>query len=151
MSMDNGAGTYPRIEDEMPKVKIDVKNKRTLVKMVGGDLVMFGDWIRKYEAAVGLEEVPAGGTYRYTPAFDEVQYILSGKAKVKYVMPASRYTMVKEMTVEAGDAYVMVKGMEITWEVDPSGPLTRFCVVMPALLRYDYARFIAPGSIVELE
>jgi ethanolamine utilization protein EutQ (cupin superfamily) len=132
-------------QDEIPKVRINPQGEQRVSKTKRGTLVYLGDAIWYKEGVVLLENFVAGETMKWTFWFDEVQYILAGKAEMHYLLPASRFSVEKHMTVEAGDALLIPKGADVTWKIDPSGPLTKFCVIMPGFKPYD-PRHMAPEA-----
>ena len=128
------------IGDTIPKIKIDPKAPQQDVWCLRG-VWSHGDGIFTREGVAGLENFPAGKTTHWVFWFDEVQYVLEGKAEVTYTLASTRFTEEKKMTIEKGDVYIIPRGTDISWKVDPSGPLVRFCVIMPGPERY------LPGSL----
>ena len=139
--------------DEIARIRIDPLGAQKVSKTKRGTLTYIGDSIWYKEGVVLLENFIAGETMRWTFWFDEVHYILAGKAEVSYLLPASRFSVQKHMKVQAGDAYLIPTGADMTWKVDPSGPLTKLCVIMPGFKPYD-PRHMAPearGGVFHLE
>lgn len=124
--------TYEPITDTIPKIHVDVNDSQVTLKSLRGTWSVHPDLIFKKEAFVGLENFPAGATIRYIFWTDEVQYYVEGKAELTYSMPRTRYSIEKKMTVQKGDAILIPCGADITFKIDPSGPLSKFCVIMPA-------------------
>lgn len=124
--------TFTKIGDVIPKIRIDLNGKQVETTCLRGTWSHYPDMIWKPEAWVCLEDFPAGQTVRWAFWFDEVHYIFEGKAELTYLLPATRFSIEKKMIVEKGDAYVIPKGSECIWKVDPSGPLKHLCVLMPA-------------------
>jgi len=123
---------YEPITDTIPKIHIDVNEEQIPLKSLRGTWSVHPDLIYKTEAFVALENFPAGATIRYIFWTDEVQLCLGGKAELTYSMPRTRFSVEKKMTVERGDCILIPCGADITFKVDPSGPLNKFCVIMPA-------------------
>lgn len=123
--------TYEKIADTIPKVRIDPNGRQIEATCLRGRWSHYPDMIRKPEGMVVLENFPAGETARWTFWYDEVHYILDGEAELTYLLPATRFSVAKKMKVEKGDAYLIPKGAECTWQVAPGGPLKHFCVIMP--------------------
>lgn len=98
------------ITDTIPKVHFDVNAKQVEMKSLRGVWSVYPEMINKPEGLVALENFPAGATIRYIYWYNEVHYILSGKAELTYLMPRTRFSIEKKMTVEAGDAYLMPCG-----------------------------------------
>ena len=80
-----------------------------------------------------LEDFAPGATVKWPFGCDELHYILSGKAEVKYRLIYDLYHTEKTMTVERGDVYLVPAGATVEWKVDDSGPLQKFCVLFPGL------------------
>ena len=95
-----------------------------------------------------MENFPAGKTSHWVFWYDEIHYIQEGKAEMTYTLAQTRHTVAKTVTVQKGDCYIIPAGADITWKVDPSGPLKKFCVVMPAPYRYLPGSMIAPDGTV---
>ena len=123
--------------DEIVKIKVDPNGEQRISKTKRGTLIYIGEAIWKEEAVVLLEKFPAGETMRWAFWFDEVHYILAGKAEMTYLLPSSRFSVEKKMTVQAGDTYLIPKGADITWKVDPSEPFFHYCVIMTGFKPYD--------------
>ena len=123
---------YERITDTIPKIHVDINDEQVKLKSLRGTWSAHPDLIFKKEGFVVLENFPAGATVRYIFWTDEVQFYLGGKAELTYGMPRTRFSVEKKMTVEKGDAILIPCGADITFKVDPSGPLNKFCVIMPA-------------------
>lgn len=137
-----------RIGDTIPKVKLDPQAPQKEVWCLRG-VWSHGDGVFTREAVAALENFPAGKTTHWVFWVDEVQYILEGKAEVTYTLAATRFTVEKKMTVEKGDVYVIPKGTDIYWKVDPSGPLVKLCVIMPGSERYLAGSLKRPdGSVI---
>lgn len=128
------------IGDTIPKYKIDPNAPQTEVTCLRGTWSHGGGVVVR-EAVAMMENFPAGKTTHWVFWYDEVQYILAGRAELTYTLPTNRFTVEKTMIVEPGDVYVIPKGADIYFKVDPSGPLKKLCVVMPAMERY------MPGSV----
>jgi mannose-6-phosphate isomerase-like protein (cupin superfamily) len=128
------------ITDTMPMAKLDPDAPQTEVTCLRGTW-SHGDAAAAREGMAALENFPAGKTTHWIFWYDEVHYILDGKATMRYTLPGNRFTEEKEVVVEKGHVYIIPRGADIYWDVDPSGPLKKFCVVMPAPERY------MPGSI----
>jgi ethanolamine utilization protein EutQ (cupin superfamily) len=117
---------------EMPKIKIEVKSKpHVKAKTLNGNLYFRGESIRVPQAWVVMEDFAAGDVVRWNFFYDEIHYILRGKAEVTYSLASTTYTEQKKMTAEAGDCYLIPRGASVEWKVDPSGPYQKLCVIMP--------------------
>ncbi len=123
--------TYEKVTDTIPKIKVDLDSPQKEATCLRGTWSHHPDMIWKPEAWVVLENFPAGQTVRWVYWYDEIHYILEGKAELYYQLPATRFSVEKKMIVEKGDAYLIPKGAEFVFKVDPSGPLKHFCVIMP--------------------
>ena len=119
------------IGDTIPKMKVDPEAPQTEVWCHRG-IWSHGPGISCRGGAVNQENFPAGKTTHFVFWYDEVQYILDGKAELTYTLWQNRFTVEKKMTVEKGDIYIIPKGADIHFKVDPSGPLKKLCVMMPA-------------------
>lgn len=123
--------TYEAITDTIPKIHVDVNDPQQTLTSLRGTWSVHPDLIYKKEGFVGLENFPAGATVRYIFWTDEVQYYVQGKAVLTYSMPRTRFSVEKTMTVQQGDAILIPCGADITFQIDESGPLSKFCVIMP--------------------
>lgn len=136
------------IADTIPRAKLDPDAAQTQVTCLRGTWSHGGGVVAREGIAV-LESFPAGKITHWVFWYDEIQYIMDGKAEVTYTLPANRFTVEKTMTVEKGDVYIIPKGADIYWNVDPSGPLKKLCIVMPAPERYMPGSMRRPdGSLV---
>lgn len=125
-----------RILDVLPKIHVDPNDEFIETHTLRGSWSVHPDLIWKPEALVALEAFPAGKVTKYTFWHNEVQYIVSGRAEIRYVLPITRYSVQKSMKVVPGDAYVIPCGADVEFDVAPEGPLVRFCVAMPGPARY---------------
>lgn len=125
-----------RILDVLPKIHVDPNDKFIETQTLRGSWSIHPDLIWKPEGLVALEAFPAGKVTKYTFWHNEVQYIVSGRAELRYVLPITRYSVKKSMNVVPGDAYIIPCGADVEFDVDASGPLVRFCVAMPGPPRY---------------
>ena len=123
---------YEAITDTIPKIHVDADDEQVTLKSLRGTWSVHHDLIFKKEGFVGLENFPAGSTVRYIFWTDEVQYFVEGKAELTYSMPRTRFSVEKKMSVQKGDAILIPCGADITYKIDPSGPLSKFFVIMPA-------------------
>ena len=124
---------YQPITDTIPKIHVDVSDPQITLNSLRGKWSVHPDLISKKEGFVCLENFPAGATIRYIFWMDEVQFYVSGKAELTYTMPRTRFSVEKKLSVQQGDAILIPCGADITFTVDPSGPLCKFCVVMPSM------------------
>jgi len=122
-----------RITTEIPFIKVNPDEAPDQkIRTVSGDIypntkqTMFWE-----EALVSVEDFPAGETVSWFFPEPEVQYILRGKAELTYSLGATSHTEQKQITVKEGDCYIIPAAARLTWNVDPGGPLRKFCVVMP--------------------
>ena len=123
-----------RITTEIPIIKIDPDADGPDFKMetLTGNIYPFSKQTMTYEEAlVSLEDFGAGETFTWFYAEPEVQYILKGKAKMTYSLGGTSHTERITVEIGPGDCYIIPTAARITWEVDPSGPLRKFCVLMP--------------------
>lgn len=123
---------YEAITDTIPKIHVDLDDEQVILKSLRGTWSVHPDLIYKTEGFVALENFPAGETVRYIFWTDEVQFYLGGRAELTYTMPRTRFSVEKKMIVEKGDSILIPCGADITFKVDPSEPLSKFCVIMPA-------------------
>ncbi|MFC2031935.1 cupin domain-containing protein [Chloroflexota bacterium] len=129
------------IGDEIPIAKMDLDAPQTEVTCLRGTW-SHGPVVIREEALAALENFPAGKTSHWVFSYNEIHYILEGKAEMTYTLAQTRHTKAKTVTIQKGDCYIIPVGADITWEVDPSGPLKKFCAVMPAPASY------LPGSMI---
>lgn len=129
-------GSYEKncepITDTIPKIHVDIDDPQVTLNSLRGSWSVHRDIIFKKEGFVCLENFPAGATIRYIFWTDEVQFYVSGKAELTYSMPRTRFAVEKTLSVQKGDAILIPCGADITFKIDPSGPLSKFCVIMPA-------------------
>lgn len=138
-------GSEP-IGDTIPKIRIEPEGRAIPATILNcGALEHRGDRMWIPEGAVVVEDFPPETTFWWAYWYDEVQYILGGKADITYTLPASRFSVEKTMTVETGDCYIIPSGARLTFKVAPGGPLKKFCVMMPGPRLY-LREAIAPES-----
>ena len=141
-------GTYEKlfepITDTIPKIKVDTDAEKVERKNLRGTIAVYADFIWKPEALVSLISIPPESTFHWVYTAEEVQFILGGKAELTYSTLCNRYTTEKKMTVEKGDAYLLPRGADVTFETDSSGPLQIFNVVMPAY--HAYKKELTPSE-----
>ena len=122
-----------RITTEIPIIKIDPnEDPDQKIKAVSGNFypntkqTMFWE-----EGLVSLEDFGAGETVSWFFPEPELQYIMRGKAEMTYSMGATSHTEEKTVNIKEGDCYIIPASARVTWKIDPSGPLRKFCVIMP--------------------
>ena len=118
---------------EITKVKLDPKAK--LLKVETGECPVYiwkGSWTKSPEGVFLVEDFAPGQktTWHFPDA--EVQYILAGKAEITYALPFDLYMQKRTFKAEAGDAYLIPRGAKVEFNIDPSGPYRKFCVMMPS-------------------
>ena len=135
-----------RTVDEIKRMKIDPSaNVDRMLTIPGGKLLettklyWAGPAIRTPEASVSREDFSAGSVVNWFFDYSEVHYILGGKAMVTYRL-APLYVEEKSFVAEAGDVYVIPKGAVMRFEIDPSGPYKKMCVIMPGFLVDKYVQ-----------
>lgn len=119
---------------EMLKIKIDVDSKPSLkVNTLNGNLYFRGESICAPQAWVVMEDFAAGDVVRWNFYYDEIHYVLAGKATITYSLASTSHTEQKKMIAETGDCYLIPKGASVEWKIDPAGPYRKICVMIPYL------------------
>jgi len=124
------------ITDEIPKLSInmaDLGPERVINMPMLGKVIHFPEvGIRTRNAVVAFEEFEAGNTLKFCEAQNGVAIVIQGKAEISYSLPGTHWTEVRTMTVAAGDAYVIPKGGQMVWKVDPSSRYRHLWVSIPS-------------------
>jgi len=141
---------------EMPKMKVDknLKPKQKITRenldgSVQNTYVYGPEGILNYaNAKVVMEGVPAGGKNQWYLSLDnEVQYILKGKATIRYSLEGTFHGEIKTLDIEEGDVYIIPRGARLQWVVDPNEDLVRLCILIPGMP----ATIRVPGTVEDLE
>ena len=141
---------------EIPIMKVDknVKPKRkyTRVNLDGSTQSTYGygpeNTLSFVNARIGYEGLPAGAQNFWCFANDtEIQYMLKGKAEIKYSLEGTQHTEIKTMHVEEGDIYIVPRGARLKWNVDPNMDMLRISITIPGSATPQRAG----GAIEELE
>ena len=78
-----------------------------------------------------MEQFGAGNTMTWMYYFDEWHWILKGEAEVVYSLSSTSHTVKKTLHVGPGDFFITPRGSIVDFKVPASGPLRRFCGMMP--------------------
>jgi uncharacterized cupin superfamily protein len=131
---------------EISKIKIDPEAKvKRIVKTLRGDLHFSCELVTP-QGMLAVEDFASGETIRWIFFHDEWHYILKGKAELTYSLPPWHDEQ-KTMTVEAGEAYFIPCGADITFKIVSKEPYRKMLVVMPPELMY---KTVEPRMITEL-
>ncbi len=97
-------------------------------------LVAWNDFIiDEPECFAGFQELRPGDPLDYWVMwFDEVQYALSGQARLVYRM-APRFAQEFSVDLSAGDLYKLPVGCDFRWEVLGDEPFRTLIVALPRL------------------
>ena len=122
-----------RTEDltEIPKARIDPNAPlEYMLELPYHGNFYIGDFVPSPDANVGLQGFPAGeiGIWRFW--HPEVHYVLRGKAEISYSLPAFHLEK-KTMKVEPYDCYVVPRGADLEFKVEPGETLRTLYVGMP--------------------
>ena len=122
---------------EIPILKIDPdEGPDQIMNTVDGRIfVNTKQTMNWQEAHIQTEEIAAGETYYWAFSESEVQLILRGKAKMTYSLGSTSHTDQQTIKIEQGDAFIIPRGARVSITADKSGPLRRFCVIMPFFQR----------------
>ena len=120
---------------EIPKIKIDPSQEPDIrIETLSGNFYPYTttNLLLCANGVVDMEDFGAGETITWMFPYDEFHWIAKGKAKMTYSLAGTSHTEQKTVEVKEGDIYLLPLGSRATWQVDPSGPLRKICVVMPS-------------------
>ena len=97
-----------------------------------------GDWVQWMDSPINDADCVAGfGEFRkgvstgsFVLWYDEVQYALSGKARLVYRLPPT-YDKEYQLEVRDGDMYLLRTGAQVRFEVEEENPYQVLYVAMP--------------------
>jgi len=136
---------------EIIKVHVDPEANPTLMtKTVRGNIGGFPEEtaIVHPEGVMVLEDLFAGDTIEHWPfSHAEFHYVLKGKAELCYSLPPWHDEQ-KTLSVEAGDAYLIPNGTDVTFKVASGEPYRHIAIAMPFPTLYSE---VAPKNRIELK
>ena len=123
------------IVKEIPKfnINIDDLGPETAVVMpkFGTTHYFLNTGIFTTNAMVAFEEYEAGRTIRWVAHADGVAIVMRGEAEITYSLLATHYTVIKKMTVNVGDVYIIPNAAYLEWKIAPGSRYRHLYIRMP--------------------